>query len=168
MIDPLRGLDLLRAQAQQGVPHTQPCTTNFTTWKISPRSYQEHISSGPTLATLRGLLVERQQNTTRSILGLERYNHTALEAFLHAEQQEIYRQWEDYNKRRASGQSPELSNDKESAKKWLKRNAPLKLVDGSWLGHVRTIPVLISLIRYRILAWRSTSFRDLTHYKEGI
>jgi hypothetical protein len=50
-----------------------------------------------------------------------------------------------------------LFNDKESAKKWLKRNAPLKLVDGSWLGHVHKITTPFALRSVTKNAWQVLS-----------
>jgi hypothetical protein len=50
-------------------------------------------------------------------------------------QEEIYGQWEEDNQRRASGQPTELFQDQETAREWLKQIAPLKYVDGAWLGY---------------------------------
>ncbi|KAF7594642.1 hypothetical protein BBP40_008732 [Aspergillus hancockii] len=50
-----------------------------------------------------------------------------------------------------------MFQDKESAKEWLKKNAPLKYVDGAWLGHVHKITTPFALRSVIKNAWQVLS-----------
>ncbi|KUL82857.1 hypothetical protein ZTR_09197 [Talaromyces verruculosus] len=67
------------------------------------------------------------------------------------------RQWKAYNQRRASGRGLELFTSREAAKDWLKQRAPLKYVDGAWLGHVHKITTPFVLRRITKAAWQVLS-----------
>ena len=69
----------------------------------------------------------------------------------------LFRSWEQYIKRRASGQGPELFVNHEDAKEWLKQCAPLNYVDGAWLCHIHKITTPFALRGVTKDAWQTFS-----------
>lgn len=72
-------------------------------------------------------------------------------------QEEVYGQWEEDNQRRASGQPTELFQDQETVREWLKQIAPLKYVDGAWLGYVHRTSTPFALREVTKNAWQVLS-----------
>lgn len=75
------------------------------------------------------------------------YNPRSLRSFLKTSQDETFAQWEEYIAQRANGGGRVMFKDKQSAVSWLEAMAPLKLVDGAWLGHISrtsTAPFIFS------------------------
>ncbi|EJP66331.1 ABC transporter with duplicated ATPase domains [Beauveria bassiana ARSEF 2860] len=75
-------------------------------------------------------------NSSSSILSLETYSAEAMSLFLRDAHERTLSGWSDYLERRKQGQGPELFASAEQAKDWLVQQAPVKFVDGAWLGHV--------------------------------
>ncbi|KAI4641514.1 hypothetical protein J4E93_007610 [Alternaria ventricosa] len=73
------------------------------------------------------------------ILTVEQFSREGLDAFLKAKDIDVTNRWEEYLTRRRAGGSREMFSDKEEAKWWLKQAAPVKYVDGAWLGHINKI-----------------------------
>ncbi|GAM40053.1 hypothetical protein TCE0_034r12096 [Talaromyces pinophilus] len=122
--------------------------------------FPEALSSARTeLLSLLSEAISAEQvaNRGQSILHIETYNKALLERFLTAEHNNILQQWEAYNQRRASGRGPELFTSREAAKDWLKQRAPVKYVDGVWLGHVHKITTPFVLRRITKAAWQVLS-----------
>ena len=80
-----------------------------------------------------------EQTRTLSILSLDDWNPTSLQAFIRQLDDQVATQWEQYICRRRQGNKRELFQTREEASAWLKQKAPLKLVDGAWLGHVHRV-----------------------------
>ena len=74
-----------------------------------------------------------------SILKLDSYSRDRLTEFLRDQDGKVNQQWEDYNIRRKQGGPMELFKDKTEAIWWLKQIAPVKYVDGAWLGYINRI-----------------------------
>ena len=83
-----------------------------------------------------------KESPDRSILSLETYSRKMLTSFMRDRDQEVNQQWEDYVERRKMGGHMELFKDKDEARWWLKQIAPVKYVDGAWLGYINraTLP----------------------------
>ncbi|RDA94478.1 hypothetical protein CP533_2291 [Ophiocordyceps camponoti-saundersi (nom. inval.)] len=71
-----------------------------------------------------------------SILSLEHFSASALGDFIRAELNAVTNGWHQYLVRRKAGRPRELFRTADDARRWLVRMAPVKLVDGAWLGHV--------------------------------
>ncbi|KFH44938.1 hypothetical protein ACRE_042340 [Hapsidospora chrysogenum ATCC 11550] len=74
-----------------------------------------------------------------AILGLEIFSRGSLDRFVQQELDAVTREWDGYLGRRKAGGPPELLPTGDDAKAWLVEIAPLKLVDGAWLGQVHRI-----------------------------
>ena len=84
----------------------------------------------------------------RSILRLKTYSHEMLTSFMRDRDEEVNQQWEDYVARRKKGDPMELFKDKDEARWWLKQIAPVKYVDGAWLGYINraTLPFALRAV----------------------
>lgn len=71
-----------------------------------------------------------------SILAIDRFSPPTLNNFIHNEVDRVTVQWQQYLKRRKVGGPREMFRDADEAKRWLVQVAPLKYIDGSWLGHI--------------------------------
>ncbi|KAJ5655086.1 hypothetical protein N7490_002089 [Penicillium lividum] len=116
----------------------------------------------PARAQLLSLLseavwIEQTARPPRSILHIESYDQVLLESFLAAEHDNTLHQWEAYNRRRSLGSGPELFASRDAANNWLKQNAPVKYVDGAWLGHVNRITTPFALRGITKAAWQVLS-----------
>ncbi|KAL5320679.1 hypothetical protein ACEPPN_011489 [Leptodophora sp. 'Broadleaf-Isolate-01'] len=100
---------------------------------------------------------EKPLETGTSILDIETYNRQELETFVSARNEDILRQYQYYVERRASGHGPELFSTRYGAEQWLNRNAPLKFVDGAWLGHIHRITTPFALRGVIKMAWQVLS-----------
>ncbi|KAE8369556.1 hypothetical protein BDV27DRAFT_153044 [Aspergillus caelatus] len=70
------------------------------------------------------------------ILRVAEFSAAEVYQFLQAEQDAVIMQWRDYLQRRASGQGREMFLSADEARQWLIRRAPMKFVDGAWLGYI--------------------------------
>lgn len=101
-----------------------------------------------------GFSMAKYKPSTRSILDLKEYDPVALDKFLEAERQEVSDGFESYVRRRSAGSPRELFNTKEDAIQWLKRLAPLNLIDGAWLCRVHKITTPFVLRNITKNAWQ--------------
>lgn len=76
---------------------------------------------------------------TSSILSIKHFDEKDLARCLQDHQDKVTRQYHEYINRRQSGGPRELFNSKQVAEDRLREVAPLKLVDGAWLGHFNKI-----------------------------
>ncbi|KAH7062631.1 hypothetical protein B0J12DRAFT_707858 [Macrophomina phaseolina] len=89
------------------------------------------------LTTLLSEAVDAAQSRPGSgLLSLENYSEAALATFLRQQAERTDQRWLAYLERRKAGSPRELFNTREDAALWLRRRAPVKLVDGAWLGFV--------------------------------
>ncbi|RAO65557.1 uncharacterized protein BHQ10_001569 [Talaromyces amestolkiae] len=80
-----------------------------------------------------------------NILSVQHFDSDALSRFLMNDQDDVTRQYHQYISRRRSGGPRELFLNRQAAEDWLREIAPLKLVDGAWLGHLNKITMPFSL-----------------------
>ncbi|KAH6203196.1 hypothetical protein HBI53_141210 [Parastagonospora nodorum] len=86
-------------------------------------------------STLRDALEEPESG----ILSVTKYSHDSLNYFLKSKDVDVTNRWEEYLARRKAGGLREMFSDQAEAKWWLKQAAPVKYVDGAWLGHINKI-----------------------------
>ncbi|KAH7082876.1 hypothetical protein BKA63DRAFT_403935 [Paraphoma chrysanthemicola] len=91
------------------------------------------------VSLLSETLHEALQTSEDSILSIKAFSHDSLDDFLKAKDMDVTNRWEEYLARRKSGGPREMFSTKEEAKWWLKQAAPVKYVDGAWLGHINKI-----------------------------
>ncbi|KAM0739386.1 hypothetical protein ACQRIT_007123 [Beauveria bassiana] len=99
----------------------------------------------------------RNSNSSSSILSLETYSAEAMSLFLRDAHERTLSGWSDYLERRKQGHGPELFASAEQAKDWLVQQAPVKFVDGAWLGHVHKITTPFAFRSVTKHAWQVLS-----------
>lgn len=126
----------------------------------------QNIEKYPTvLAQARDLLISLfaetikngQQSTAESILAIDEYDPTALAKYLQKKDEKITTEWENYLIRRKAGKPREMFKDLDHAKWWLKQSAPVKYVDGAWLGHIHKVTTPFALRSITKNAWQILS-----------
>jgi hypothetical protein len=91
------------------------------------------------VSLLSSTIGEALQVKGSAILSVDTFSRDRLNQFLKAKDEDCTNHWEDYLARRRAGGSREIFGDKDEAKWWLKQAAPVKYVDGAWLGHINKI-----------------------------
>ena len=102
-------------------------------------------------------LVNGHLGSNHSILTLEKFDPKAIARFLQIKDQKITVQWEQYLSRRKAGMPREMFKDREHARWWLRQSAPVKFVDGAWLGHLHKISTPFALRGITKNAWQILS-----------
>ncbi len=102
-------------------------------------------------------LADARTELEPGILSVEQYTRESLKTFLQADNDKTTREWEQYLARRRAGSPTEMFEDKEEAKWWLRQIAPVKHVDGAWLGHIHKITTPFALRRATKDAWQVMS-----------
>ena len=92
-----------------------------------------------------------------SILQVHDFSHDKLKDFLKNKDDDVQNQYEEYVARRKNGGAREIFGDKDEAKRWLKQAAPVKYVDGAWLGHINKISTPFKLRNTTKNAWQVMS-----------
>ena len=92
-----------------------------------------------------------------SILSVQSFSRLDLEEFQRRRDSNIGKQWEQYNLRRKEGGPRELFGDRGEAIWWLKQIAPVKYVDGAWLGYVGKVTTPFALQKTMKGAWQILS-----------
>lgn len=80
-----------------------------------------------------------------SILSLVTFNREELSQFLQDHQKNVTDRYAQYIAQRDLGGPRQLVRDRQDAESWLRKIAPLKLVDGAWLGNLNKITTPFSL-----------------------
>ncbi|EAW14280.1 iron-containing redox enzyme family protein [Aspergillus clavatus NRRL 1] len=106
---------------------------------------------------LSGALLDATKRAQSDILGLGEFTPGKLGEFVRTAEAETKTQWENYLARRTSGSRRELFPDAERAREWLTQKAPLKYVDGAWLGHIHKVTTPFALRRVTKDAWQVLS-----------
>lgn len=90
----------------------------------------------------------RNSSNRPVVATLDTFSRIGLQSALVNHDQATARQWSEYLLRRRSNGPKELFRDRAEAQWWLKQMAPVKFVDGAWLGHINrvTLPYKISAI----------------------
>ncbi|KAF5566451.1 ABC transporter with duplicated ATPase domain-containing protein [Fusarium phyllophilum] len=96
-------------------------------------------------------------DTSSSILSISHYDSASLSNFLADQHNATLDVFKKYAQRRDAGQPRELFRDQSSAIKWLAQAAPLKYVDGAWLGGIHKASTPFHLRRVTRLAWQILS-----------
>ncbi|KAG8526573.1 uncharacterized protein KY384_008774 [Bacidia gigantensis] len=109
------------------------------------------------LSLLTETLNDAKCQTNYGILSIDQYTPDALAHFMQAEHDRITQAWEQYILRRRQGLPREMFQNKEEAAWWLKQMAPVKYVDGAWLGHVNKVTTPFSLRPTTKDAWQVMS-----------
>lgn len=100
---------------------------------------------------------EAFKDTGTTILSVDTFSRTRLNRFLKAKDEDCTNGWEEYLARRRAGGSREVFGDREEAKWWLKQAAPVKYVDGAWLGHINKITTPFKYRKITKNAWQVMS-----------
>lgn len=79
------------------------------------------------------------QNNSNTILSISEYSPEALHTFLNNAANATVQKFEQYTARRKEGGSREILPTFEYAKYWIRLAAPVKYVDGSWLGGIHRL-----------------------------
>ncbi|KAL1643962.1 hypothetical protein SLS58_004637 [Diplodia intermedia] len=96
---------------------------------------------------------QKRHQEPSSILALDTYAAPQLESFLQRRRAATSQQWAAYLARRARGGPRELVATADAARQWLARQAPLRLVDGAWLGHVQRATTPFALRPFTTASW---------------
>ncbi|KAK2612470.1 hypothetical protein QQS21_001574 [Conoideocrella luteorostrata] len=104
----------------------------------------------------QGLSLALQQ-PQESILRIEQYKAEHVWGFVEDMRENVLAEWASYLDRRRQGHGPELFGTAGAAKTWLLEQAPVKLVDGAWLGHVHKITTPFALRGITRDAWQVMS-----------
>ncbi|OAA34631.1 heme oxygenase-like, multi-helical [Metarhizium rileyi] len=143
-----------------------PANTKPTQWYRNTFFQLQHLEDHPEVLQAardellamfsRGLAIalKRPKDT---ILRIEQYNADHVWKFLEDMRENVLEKWTDYLQRRTKGQGPELFGTVEAAKAWLVQQAPVKFVDGAWLGHVHKITTPFALRGVTRDAWQVLS-----------
>lgn len=89
-----------------------------------------------------------------NILSIKDFDKIALARFLQSHQDDVTSRYHQYISRRQSGGPRELFQNHQAAGDWLREIAPLKLVDGAWLGHLNKITMPFSLRQIVKQTWQ--------------
>ncbi|OJI96678.1 hypothetical protein ASPVEDRAFT_121146 [Aspergillus versicolor CBS 583.65] len=92
--------------------------------------------------------------SSSSILSIKDFDEKQLARFLDREQDNVTSQYHEYINRRKLGGPRELFENKHKAEERLREMAPLKLVDGAWLGHFNKITMPFALRSIVKQAWQ--------------
>jgi hypothetical protein len=109
------------------------------------------------LSLLSSTLIDAYKAPGSGILSLERFTPESLDSFLKAKDVDVTNRWEAYVARRKAGQPREMFTDKSEAQWWLKQAAPVKYVDGAWLGHINKISTPFEFRNITKNAWQVMS-----------
>jgi hypothetical protein len=109
------------------------------------------------LALFSSTITDAIKEPENTILSVERFSPENLKYFLTAKDVDVTNRWEEYLARRRAGESREMFGDKEEAKWWLKQAAPVKYVDGAWLGHINKISTPFKYRQITKNAWQVMS-----------
>lgn len=88
------------------------------------------------LSLLSATLADAFEEPDIGILSVPNFSRESLDAFLKAKDDDVTKRYEAYLASRRAGGPREMFSDKTEAKWWLKQAAPVKYVDGAWLGHI--------------------------------
>jgi hypothetical protein len=148
----------LRAARNWSVAITEKCQSGFREQvgdgqkqlKLWKRLYYQihNLENNPgILQECRDLLVSLFSETlstaledpTAGILSLETFSREALNELIKGSVIDVTNSWEEYLARRKEGLPREVFSDRAEAIWWLTQSAPVKFVDGAWIGHVNKV-----------------------------
>jgi hypothetical protein len=97
------------------------------------------------------------RSKSTNILAIDSFSRSALDSYLQLDNDTSTAAFEAYIARRRAGSPREMFSEREEAKWWLKNAAPVKYVDGSWLGHINKITTPFALRSVTKDAWQVMS-----------
>ncbi|KAF2995669.1 hypothetical protein E8E13_002256 [Curvularia kusanoi] len=109
------------------------------------------------LSFLSTTISEALEDSGSTILSVDTFSRARLSHFLKSKDEDVTNRWEEYLTRRKEGGPREIFGDKEEAKWWLKQAAPVKYVDGAWLGHINKITTPFKYRNITKNAWQVMS-----------
>ncbi|KAI8936480.1 hypothetical protein NX059_006885 [Plenodomus lindquistii] len=109
------------------------------------------------LSLLSSTLEDALKEPASGILKVQEFTRKGLDNFLKAKDVDVTNRWEEYLNRRRSGGPREMFGGKEEAEWWLKQAAPVKYVDGAWLGHINKISTPFEYCHITKNAWQVMS-----------
>ncbi|KZM27475.1 uncharacterized protein EKO05_0005245 [Ascochyta rabiei] len=109
------------------------------------------------LSFLSSTLDDALRDPDSGILSVKEFSREELHQFLKEKDFGVTNRWEEYLARRRAGGSREVFGDMEEAKWWLKQAAPVKYVDGAWLGHINKITTPFKYRNITKNAWQVMS-----------
>lgn len=109
------------------------------------------------IALFSETLSEALQASANTILALQNFNPSQLQTFLLDGHNSNTNAYEQYIERRRAGGQREMFGNEEEAHWWLKQSAPVKYVDGAWLGHINKVTTLFALRSVTKNAWQVMS-----------
>ncbi|EUC50236.1 hypothetical protein COCMIDRAFT_82773 [Bipolaris oryzae ATCC 44560] len=112
---------------------------------------------GLLLELFSSIIADAIKEPDNTILSVEHFSPDSLKDFLAAKDADVTNRWEEYLARRRGGEPREMFGDKEEAKWWLKQAAPVKYVDGAWLGHINKISTPFKYRQITKNAWQVMS-----------
>ncbi|KAE8152377.1 hypothetical protein BDV25DRAFT_170514 [Aspergillus avenaceus] len=80
--------------------------------------------------------LEAAHKYNHPILQFSEFSDAAVDRFVQAEQDAVILQWREYLQRRTNGQGREMFLTADDARRWIINRAPMKFVDGAWLGYI--------------------------------
>jgi hypothetical protein len=109
------------------------------------------------LSLLSSTLTDALKQPSSGILSVQNFSRDSLNDFLKAKDTDVTDRWEQYLARRKTGGPREMFQDVSEAKWWLKQAAPVKYVDGAWLGHINKISTQFKYRHITKNAWQVMS-----------
>ncbi|KAL1599818.1 hypothetical protein SLS60_007623 [Paraconiothyrium brasiliense] len=109
------------------------------------------------LTLLSSTVADAQKHADDTILNIQDFSAEKLNKFLKAKDDDVANEYEEYIARRKAGGPREMFADKTEAKWWLKQAAPVKYVDGAWLGHINKITTPFMFRKITKNAWQVMS-----------
>lgn len=109
------------------------------------------------LSLLSSTLIDASKDPESGILSVKKFSRDSLDRFLKAKDVDVTNRWEEYVVRRKAGGSREMFSDKAEARWWLKQAAPVKYVDGAWLGHINKVSTPFEFCNITKNAWQVMS-----------
>ena len=109
------------------------------------------------LSLLAETLSRARSSLEPGILSIDSYTCESLTSFIKNQDDQTCQEWEEYIARRRAGSPAEMFQNKEDAQWWLKQMAPVKYVDGAWLGHIHKVTTPFALRGVTKDAWQVMS-----------
>lgn len=102
-------------------------------------------------------LSDASKDKSQGILSIPEFSREQLNDFLTSKDTECTNNYEAYITRRRAGGAREIFSTQSEAKWWLKQAAPVKYVDGAWLGHINKVSTPFRHSRVTKNAWQVMS-----------
>ncbi|KAI5809317.1 ATPase-like protein [Pyronema omphalodes] len=98
-----------------------------------------------------------QDQKSKTILSIPSFSAEALKSFLLSQDDVATVRFQEYLDRRKKGGEREMFKDRSYAKYWIRQAAPVKYVDGSWLGGIHRVTTRKEDRRWTKIAWQILS-----------